>query len=128
MQAHGTEPIAFSADEIPWQPPGADGTRMAILEGAPDAEGPLAYAFFIPAGFWDAPHWHSQTSRLCVISGVLHLGYGDEFQKMTAKKYPAGSFAIVPAGAIHFDGSDEDTVIIGMATGPWCTDYGPGPV
>ncbi len=29
----------------------------------------------------------------------------------------------VPAGAAHFDGADEDTVIIGTAIGPWTTEY-----
>jgi len=30
---------------------------------------------------------------------------------------------IVPAGTVHFDGSDVDTVIIGTAVGPWSTTY-----
>ncbi|MEO7587695.1 MAG: hypothetical protein ABIS84_06665 [Arachnia sp.] len=37
--------------------------------------------------------------------------------------YPSGSFLWVPAGAVHFDGANEDTVIIGTAVGPWDTTY-----
>jgi hypothetical protein len=29
----------------------------------------------------------------------------------------------VPAGMPHFDGSHEDTLIIGVASGPWITTY-----
>ena len=55
--------------------------------------------------------------------GTLKIGYGPIADKRRASAYPAGSYVIVPAGAVHFDGSDEDTVIIGTAIGPWSTTY-----
>ncbi len=30
---------------------------------------------------------------------------------------------IVPGGAHHFDGATIDTIIIGVASGPWATTY-----
>jgi quercetin dioxygenase-like cupin family protein len=117
-------PTAWTPDTIPWQRTNPDGTRFALLEGVRDKAGvPFTYAFFIPAGVWDAPHRHSATARVVVAKGRLHLGLGDRMDKARASAFPVGSIVIVPAGAAHFDGSDEDTIIIGTAVGPWSTDY-----
>ena len=117
-------PQAWSPDTIPWQPPNPDGTRFALLEGVRNRAGvPFTYAFYIPAGVWDSPHHHAATARVVVAKGKLKLGYGTAMDKGRAQAFSAGSVLIVPAGAAHFDGADEDTIIIGTAVGPWTTDY-----
>ena len=117
-------PLAWSPDTIPWQPANPDGTRFALLEGVRDRAGvPFTYAFFIPAGVWDGPHSHKATARVVVARGRLRLGYGKRMDKVAASEFPVGSIVIVPAGAVHFDGAAEDTIIIGTAVGPWSTDY-----
>jgi hypothetical protein len=117
-------PVAWTPDTIPWQRTNPDGTRFALLEGVRDTAGvPFTYAFFIPAGVWDAPHRHAATARVMVAKGRLRLGMGETMDKARASAFPTGSIVIVPAGAAHFDGSDEDTIIIGTAVGPWSTDY-----
>ncbi len=119
-----TSNLAWHIDRIPWQDIGVDGTKYALLEGRRDAVGAVfSYAFFIPAGFWDPPHWHSQDARVAVLKGSLHLGYGDAFDHAKLEIFPTGSFVVVPANAKHFDGSFEDTIIVGMALGPWVTHY-----
>ena len=118
------EPIGWTPETIPWQRTNPDGTRFALLEGVRDKTGvPFTYAFFIPAGVWDAPHRHAATARVVVAKGKLHLGLGESMDKARATVFPTGSIVIVPANAAHFDGSDEDTIIIGTAVGPWSTDY-----
>ncbi len=92
----------------------------------------FSYAFFIPAGVFDAHHSHTADAHLHVASGALRLGFGDMTTREETVTFPAGSFLFVPAGAVHLDGADEDTVLIGTATGPWSTDYvsgdpSPGP-
>jgi hypothetical protein len=37
--------------------------------------------------------------------------------------FPSDSFVLVPGGKRHFDGSFEDTLIFGVAQGPWKTLY-----
>ncbi|MEH3107345.1 MAG: cupin domain-containing protein [Sphingomonas fennica] len=114
-------------DAIPWQAAAANGTRYALLEGRRDEAGSaFSYAFFIPAGVWDGPHHHSATARVFVAKGVLRIGYGTALRKAETTAYPAGSYVVVPAGAVHFDGSDEDTLIVGTAIGPWSTTYRDG--
>lgn len=117
-------PLAWTPDSIPWQRTNPDGTRFALLEGVRDQAGvPFTYAFFIPAGGWDGPHSHAATARVVVARGKLHLGYGRTLDRAAASAFPTGSVVIVPADSVHFDGADEDTIIIGTAIGPWSTDY-----
>jgi hypothetical protein len=115
---------AWTPGSIHWQTAAPKGTRYALLEGSREAKGGVfTYAFFIPAGVWDGPHWHSTTARVFVIQGALGLGYGERLDRTRARSYGPGSLVIVPGGSKHFDGADVDTVIIGVATGPWSTTY-----
>jgi quercetin dioxygenase-like cupin family protein len=115
---------SWSTSNIQWQEVGADGSKYALLEGSRTDPGTqFTYAFLIPAGFWDAPHWHSSDARIFVASGVLKLGYNAEMKIHEALTFRAGELALVPANAIHFDGADEETLIFGTAVGPWSTHY-----
>ncbi len=114
----------WTVDSIPWQSAAPNGTRYALLEGVRNEPDSLfSYAFFIPAGTWDTPHWHSTAARVFVAKGALRIGYGANFDRTAAKTYPAGSYVLVPAHAVHFDGAEVDTVIVGVATGIWSTTY-----
>lgn len=116
--------VAITPDTIPWQPTAPDGTRFALLEGVRDVAGEqFSYAFALPPGVWDKPHSHSTTARIFVLKGALKLGYGTAMDKARAQRFPAGSFVVVPAGTVHFDGADEDTIILGVASGVWATRY-----
>lgn len=117
-------PRAWQPDSIVWQVRYPDGTRYALLEGSRDRTGEgFTYAFFIPAGFWDKAHQHTTDARVVVVRGTLCLGYGPRIDKARAHRYGVGSYLLVPGGATHFDGSNEDTIIIGTATGVWKTAY-----
>ena len=116
--------MQWHVDTIPWQEIGSDGTKYALLDGARDGSSvSFSYAFAIPAGFWDPSHWHTQTAHVFVMKGTLYLGYGNQMDQRQATAYPAGSYVIVPANAVHFDGSDEDTIIRGVVNGAWRTHY-----
>jgi len=122
--AAANDTAGWTPHDIPWQTAAPNGTRFALLEGVRNRENvAFSYAFSIPASVWDGPHSHSATARVFVVKGTLRIGYGTVLDKRRAIAYPAGSYVVVPAGAIHFDGSDEDTVIIGTAVGPWSTTY-----
>jgi len=110
--------------DIPWAASDPKGTRFALLEGVRETPGTaFSYAFSIPAKVWDSPHAHTATARVFVAKGTLRIGYGPSADTTKARSYPAGSYVVVPAGAVHYDGADEDTVIIGTAVGPWSTTY-----
>jgi hypothetical protein len=111
-------------ENIEWQVNGSDGTRYALLDGRRDRVGEtFVYAFQMPAGFWDPPHWHTSDAHVTVLKGTMRLGYGGRFDPTSLRSFLTGSELLVPAGARHFDGSDEETVIVGRATGVWSTHY-----
>lgn len=115
---------SWDTNHLEWQEIGLDGTKYSLLEGKRDVVGTgFTYAFLIPANFWDAPHWHTADARVVVLRGTLYLGYGSEFDQANLEAYPAGSVVFVPANAVHFDGSTEETLIVGMAIAPWSTHY-----
>jgi quercetin dioxygenase-like cupin family protein len=121
--------VTITPATIPWEPPAADGSRFALLDGTRTVAGrAFSYAFALPAGGWDKPHSHSTTARIFVLKGVLKLGWGLHMDKARAQAFPAGSFVVVPAGAVHFDGADEETIILGVASGVWATHYVDGSV
>ncbi len=123
--AHAADPAkGWTPDTIVWQTNAPNGTGYALLEGNRDSgAAPFSYAFRIPEGVYDTPHSHSATVRVFVAKGALRIGFGSVFDRSRLMTYPAGSYVIVPGGAVHFDGADVDTVIYGTATGPWSTTY-----
>ena len=119
--------VAVLPNAIPWGAAAPDGTRFALLDGQRGVAGQgFSYAFALPRGVWDKPHAHSTTARIFVLKGTLKLGWGAVMDKARAQRFPAGSFVVVPAGAVHFDGADEETVILGVANGMWATRYEDG--
>lgn len=114
---------AVHVDDIEWDHVFPDGTKSATVVGSRDSGVQFTYAFFIPGGFWDAPHSHCADAHVYVMSGELKLAYGTHADQSLAQAYAAGSYLFVPAGDVHFDGADVDTIILGNAVGPWSTDY-----
>jgi uncharacterized RmlC-like cupin family protein len=116
-------PFSVRVEDIRWDREHPDGTCSTTLICSRDAGRSFAYAFSIPAGVWDGPHSHSAEAWIVVVRGELRPGYGTTLERSAATAYPVGSFLRVPAGAVHFDGAEVDTVIIGTAVGPWSTTY-----
>ena len=124
MDGTGFDVAAVDVDAIAWDEAARDGTRYAVLAGRREAAGgAFAYAFAMPAGFWDPPHVHSADAHVTVVRGALHLGLGTRMDTSAARVLRIGESLVVPGGAAHFDGSDEETVIVGTAVGPWRTWY-----
>ena len=116
------EPIACAPAELSWGERAPDGVRRAPLEGTPSQEGPVTFAVNIPRGAWSHAHVHNQDVRVFVASGLYRLGYGREVVYERAAAYSPGTFLLVPAGRHHYDGADEDTVVLVNTTGPIETD------
>jgi quercetin dioxygenase-like cupin family protein len=125
--AFGPEPTktpqAWDAKSITWQKTDADGTKWAVLQGSSDVPGEaFTYAAFVPAGFHDF-HAHGTDARVAVVQGVLKVSFGESQDLEHVNSYPVGTFLYVPANVKHTMAADEDTIIIGTATGPWHTDH-----
>ena len=115
------KPEAWDAKSIVWQKTDADGTKWSVLEGRSDVAGEaFTYAAFIPAGFHDF-HAHETDARVAVVQGVLKVSFGETMDLEHLKPYSVGTFLFVPANTKHTMAADEDTIIIGTASGPWHT-------
>lgn len=114
-------PQGWTAKTIQWQSTSPDGTKWAVLEGKSDVPGEtFTYAAFVPAGYSDH-HAHGSDARVAVVQGALKVGFGPNPTHF--ETYPVGSFLFVPANVEHTMAADEDTILIGTATGPWATHH-----
>jgi hypothetical protein len=84
------EPRSFAVDSIPWETVHDGATKSATLIGTREPGVMFTYAFFIPAGVYDAPHTHRAAAHLHVALGELRLGYGSSFAKDDLRSFPAG--------------------------------------
>ncbi len=99
------------------------GTMIAVLEGDPKKEGIFTQRLRVVAGAVVRPHKHPREERVTVLSGAAFVGFGDTVDKPKAKKFPAGSFYVNPAGVHHYVFFEEETVLQITGLGPWMVEY-----
>jgi quercetin dioxygenase-like cupin family protein len=107
-------------DAPPSVPPGA---KLAVLDGDPKQPGQFTARFQFPANYKIMPHTHPSDEHVTVISGKLNLGMGEKFDQSVSREMPANSFAVMPAGMVHFAWAGEPTVIQIHGTGPFEIKY-----
>ena len=115
-------PIAFTADAVVWKdgPPSLPaGSKIAVLEGDPRAEGMFTIRVRVPAGAKLAPHWHPRHERVTILSGAAELGFGSTADRSTARRFGPGSFYVNPPRAMHYLFFPEETTMQMTGTGPW---------
>jgi hypothetical protein len=123
---HGQAPTIHQPDNLKWVPAPPSlpkGATIALLEGDPSKEGPFVFRAKMPDGYRVAPHTHSKTERITVLSGTLFLGEGEKFDAKKGHALPAGSYGYWPAGMKHFAWTEGETVIQVHGVGPWGIDY-----
>jgi hypothetical protein len=96
---------------------------MAVLEGDPAKEGMFTMRLKMPDGFVVAPHYHSQIEHVTVISGTLHFGMGEKFDRAKTRPMSAGSFGFWPIGMKHFAYTEGEAVLQLHGKGPWTITY-----
>jgi quercetin dioxygenase-like cupin family protein len=115
-------PIGITPEAVVWGdgpatlPPGS---KMAILEGSPRAEGMFTMRVRVPAGSAIPPHWHPRQERVTVLAGAVDLGFGAVANKDSVTRYRAGSFYINLPRVVHYLFFPEATELQITAVGPW---------
>ncbi|MFJ8010357.1 cupin domain-containing protein [Streptomyces fagopyri] len=70
------------------------------------------------------PHRHHEDRVYTVISGVFHIGRGDEFDERTPEAYPPGAVVALPRGTSHFRRAKSGEYITRVtAIGPISLEY-----
>lgn len=90
-----------------------------LLEGDPRKEGLFTLRLKIPAGTRLQPHWHPRDERVTVLSGLVKVGFGDEFEEANMVSFGPGSFYLNPAQSRHYVWFVEETVMQLTNVGPW---------
>jgi quercetin dioxygenase-like cupin family protein len=92
---------------------------QAVLYGDPAKPGMYVVRVKFGKGVHTNPHTHSQDRFVTVIKGTWCMGVGDKVDEKTVIPMKAGSFAVHPARAPHYDGAcDEETIVQIMGMGP----------
>ncbi len=114
--------IQVPVEKLAWgeAPPSLPaGTQMMLLEGDPRKEGLFTLRLKIPAGTRLQPHWHPRDERVTVLSGLVKVGFGDEFEEANMVSFGPGSFYLNPAQSRHYVWFVEETVMQLTNVGPW---------
>lgn len=126
LAADTPDPVYANPGDIKWgnAPPSLPkGAKLAVLYGDPGKSGPFVMRLMTPASYKIAPHWHSQTENLTIISGTLYLGSGDKADKAHEHALKAGGFHYLPAKAHHYAFTKAPTVIQIHGDGPFDITY-----
>jgi len=113
-------------EEIEWKPFAAfpPSARLAILVGQPLQEGPYTIRVKLPGGVKLMPHSHPEDRVYTVISGVFHIGLGDEFDADKLQAYPPGAVVVLPGNTSHFHWAKSGEYITQVtAIGPLGLEY-----
>jgi len=121
--------ITETPDEIIFEATPLPGLSGRNLVGSPDQPGFYVMRIRFAPGIRTSPHSHDQDRYITVISGTWAFGTGDGNGCDGTQALPAGSFAVHPAGKVHYDGSCGDEVIVEISgIGPVMTQWLEPPV
>jgi hypothetical protein len=89
------------------------------VRGDLSGDGPWAFRFRMPAGYWIHPHSHPVDARIRVISGTFLVGMGIVLDSNKVTVMFPGQEAVVRQGMNHYEGTRGPTEIEVTGQGPW---------
>lgn len=104
--------ITLAPDELDWPESDGNSISFVVLAGDPQEEGFYMIRAKFPPGVMSPPHYHPSDRHVTVISGTWHAGTGSEFDTDAMVPLEPGSYMMHPAGAVHYDGSKGEEVIV----------------
>ena len=129
VQAHQPGQDVFKgilSEDVDWKafPAFPPSVRLAVVVGQPSEPGPYTIRVKVPHGEKLMPHRHSEDRVYTVISGVFHIGLGDEFDANKLQAYPPGAVIILPGNTSHFHWAKSSEYITQVtAIGPLGLEY-----
>ena len=119
--------IRFQESEVVWKdaPPHLPkGTKVAVLEGNPKAEGIFTIRIKAPKNMKMEVHEHPNSERVTVLSGVIYVGFGDKYDESIGTSFEAGSYYVNPPHKKHYVFTkDSEAVAQITGIGPWKVLY-----
>lgn len=103
-------PTALAPGDLEWDTDRSN--HRANIAGSNETAGLYVYRTRFPEGFRNQPHYHPDNRVVTVISGTLHVGYGEEIDESAMRAIPAGGLWTEPAGQPHFVWAQDGAVVI----------------
>jgi hypothetical protein len=104
--------VRLQPGEMEWHEQETSPASYVYLAGDADEEGFYMIRAKFPAGVMSSPHYHTTDRYVTVISGTWYTGTGADFNKENMIAIEPGGYMMHPAGAMHYDGSNDDQEVI----------------
>ena len=116
----------FRPDQIEWKPAGGAlpaGAQIAVLDGDLTQPGLFTLRLKFPANYRIDAHWHPTNEHATILSGTIHIGLGEKFDKTKTHPVSAGSLMVMQARTNHFAWNEGEVVLQLHGMGPWLVNY-----
>lgn len=110
---------------IRWMPsPVLRHVQVAVMDGDPKAPGsPYTLRLKLPDAYTIPLHWHPDTERLTVLSGIVLFGAGDKVDPMKTTALGPGSYIVIPAKVPHWVTARGATIFQVSGLGPFTVNF-----
>jgi quercetin dioxygenase-like cupin family protein len=88
----------------------APGATWMMLVGPLDKPVHYTLRVHLEKGGMVKPHTHPDARYVTVLAGEVFAGTGNTVNEATSKRFPAGSFFVVPAGTLHYSWAKDGEV------------------
>jgi quercetin dioxygenase-like cupin family protein len=105
--------VQLLPEQIKWAALPADvapGAESMVLVGPLDKPVHYTIRVHLNKGGMVTPHTHPDNRYVTVLTGELYAGMGDTVNEATSRRFPAGSFFVVPAGHVHYSWAKDSEV------------------
>ncbi len=125
VAAQSTSPAPIYPDDFQWfSPPGISTLQGAWVIGADKTPGPYVLRVKLKAGGRIPPHTHPDERISTVLSGTIHVGFGEIFDESKIVAVPAGAVYVAPANVAHYVwAKDGDAEYQENGVGPTATTF-----
>ncbi len=106
--------------EVPSLPAGA---KAALIEGPMSEAVAFTVRLKFPAHYRLPAHVHPEIECVTVLSGVFHMGLGDQLDMAKSTPLGPGDMMIMVPNTRHFAWTQEETVVQLHGKGPWGITY-----
>ena len=119
--------IQLLPDQIKWAalpPDVAPGAQSMTLVGPLDQPVHYTLRVHLEKGGMVTSHTHPDARYVTLLAGAVYAGTGDTVNEATSKRFPTGSFFVVPAGTVHYSwAKDGETTYQESGIGPTLSNY-----
>ena len=124
VPAQAEDAVLINPDQMKWvQLDAIPGTEIAVLCGDPAKVGFFVMAWRGPAGTKAAPHWHTNTELVMLLSGTGTVGMGDNIDLQKGMPLATGGFGSMPGKMHHWYVAQSPFVMLIEGEGPFDVNF-----